>query len=263
MTSTTLVAGSEDVDRLRVRVQELERERKQLLAVIEILQEIAGSLHFADIMQSIARRLGEAFGLDRCSIFLAERDGRTVRLVASYEDPSIRNYAVDLDRYPELRRAIQTGQTVFIPDVEKEESLEHLRAAFAHRRVKSITVVPITWRSAPIGAIFLRAFRNGPEFSESDVKFCQVIAGLTAKSLRNAHRYERLQARIGDPSVPTARAFDRERVALVGFMRRLLDEFAAREGPWSEGSLAKASAEEIDRLVGVALTVLQQEAAAR
>ena len=52
-------------------------------------------------------------------------------------------------------------------------------------------------------------------------------------------------------------------MALIGFLRRLLDEFAAREGPWSEGLLAQASAEEIDRLVGVALTVLQQEAAAR
>ena len=56
---------------------------------------------------------------------------------------------------------------------------------------------------------------------------------------------------------------ERERVALIGFLRRLLDEFATREGPWNEGVLARASADEIERLVGVALTVLQQEAAAR
>jgi len=32
--------------------------------------------------------------------------GRPVRaLVASYEDPTIRNYVVDLERYPELKRA--------------------------------------------------------------------------------------------------------------------------------------------------------------
>ena len=71
--------------------------------MVEILQEIAGSLHFADIVQAVTRRLGEAFGLDRCSIFLPERGGDTVRLVASYEDPSIRNYVVDLARYPELQ----------------------------------------------------------------------------------------------------------------------------------------------------------------
>src|SRR5512143_2393172 len=109
---------NDDIERLQARVKELEHERKHLLAVLEILQEIAGSLHFVDIMQSIARRLGEAFGLDRCSIFLAERDGQTARLVASFEDPSIRNYVVDLERYPELRRALQEGETVYIPDVE-------------------------------------------------------------------------------------------------------------------------------------------------
>jgi GAF domain-containing protein len=262
MTVTSAVVTAEDLERLQGHIRDLEHERKHLLAVIEILQEVAGSLHFVDIMQSIARRLGEAFGLDRCSIFLAERDGKTVRLVASYEDPSIRNYMVDLDRYPELARAIQTGRTVFIPDVEKDPSMEHVRGALQLRGVKSITVVPITWRGAPIGAIFLRTFRDGPTFSESDVAFCQVVASLTAKSLRNAHRFERLQQRVGEPS-SAHRAVERERVALIGFLRRLLDEFAAREGPWSEGILAKASAEEIERLVGVALTVLQQEAAAR
>ncbi|HMV33185.1 MAG: GAF domain-containing protein [Gemmatimonadales bacterium] len=251
---------SDEVERLQTRVRELEHERKHLLAIIEILQELAGSLHFVDIMQSIARRLGEAFGLDRSSIFLAERDGRTARLVASFEDPSIRNYVVDLDRYPELRRALTNGETVYIPDVEQDPSMAHLKGAFDTRKVRSITVVPITWRGASIGAILLRTFRDGPAFSEADVRFCQVVASLTAKALRNAHRFEKLQQRVGDTS---SRAVERERVALVGFLRRLLDEFASREGPWSEGVLAKASAEEIERLVGVALTVLQQEAAAR
>ena len=110
---------SEDVERLQARVRELEHERKHLLAVIEILQELAGSLHIVDIMQAIARRLGEVFGLDRASIFLAERDARTARLVASFEDPSIRNYVVDLERYPELRRALTDGETVYIPEEDR------------------------------------------------------------------------------------------------------------------------------------------------
>ncbi len=251
----------DEIERLQARVRDLEHERKHLLAVLEILQEIAGSLHFVDIMQSIARRLGEAFGLDRCSIFLAERDGKTARLVASFEDPSIRNYVVDLDRYPELRRALHEGEMVYIPDVEMDASMAHLKGSFDTRRVRSITVVPITWRGAAIGAILLRTFRDGPAFSESDVRFCQMIASLTAKALLNAHRFEKLQQRVGDDT--SSRAVERERVALIGFLRRLLDDFAAREGPWSEGVLARASAEEIERLVGVALTVLQQEAAAR
>ena len=251
----------EEVEQLQARVKTLESERKHLLAVIEILQEIAGSLHFVDVVQSVARRLGEAFGLDRCSIFLVEKGGQTVRLVASYEDPSIRNYVVDLDRYPELKQAIESGQSVFIPDATSDPTLKHVRGALANRRVKSITVVPITWRGTAIGAIFLRTFRDSASFSDADVEFCQVVASLTAKALRNAHKFERLQERQGGDQAAEGR--DRERAAMLGFLRRLLDEYASREGPWDEGTLGKSSAEEMDRLVGVAMAVISQEAATR
>lgn len=249
-------------ERLAARVAELEHERKHLLAIIEILKEISGSLHFVDILQAIARKLGEAFGLDRCSIFLSERGGKSVRLVASYEDPTIRNYVVDLERYPELKRAIQGGETVFIPDAANDPSLKHVRADLINRRVKSITVVPISWRSAAIGAIFLRTFRDGPTFSDADVRFVQVVASLTAQALRNAHRYERLAERQQDTDV-NLRRMELERVALLAFLRRLLDSFGHREGAWAEGLLPRASADELDRLVGVAMAVIQEEAKGR
>lgn len=261
MTSATTVSAQQEIERLQAHVATLEHERKHLLAVVEILQEISGTLHFTDIVQSIAARLGEAMGLDRCSIFLAETGGRTVRLVASYEDPSIRNYVVDLERYPEIRKALQSGRTVVIPDAASDPTLQHVRKALADRRVKSITVVPITWRGVAIGAIFLRTFREGQGFSDADIRFCEVVASLTAKALRNAHRYERLQQRRGESAAD--RAQERERAALVGFLRRLLDEFSVRQGPWSEGALAAASAEELDRLVGVAMAVLAREAEGR
>src|SRR5438046_8597683 len=165
-------------ERLAAQIAELEHERKHLLAVIELLRVASSSLHLIDILQAIARKLGESFGLDRCSIFLGEKGGRQVRLVASYEDPTIRNYPVDLERYPELKRAMQSGETVFIPDAATDPSLKHAKSELISRRVKSITVVPITWRGVAIGAIFLRTFRDGPTFSDQDVRFVQVVASI-------------------------------------------------------------------------------------
>jgi GAF domain-containing protein len=251
-----------EAERLAARVAELEKERKHLLAVIEILKEVSSSLHFIDILQAIARKLGEAFGLDRCSIFLAERGGKTVRLVASFEDPTIRNHMVDLERYPELKRAMQLGETVFIPDAPNDPMLRHVKGELVNRRVQSITVVPITWRTVAIGAIFLRTFRDGPTFSDEDVRFVQVVSSLTAQALRNAHRYERLERRQAE-SGDTTRRMELERVALLSFLRRLIDAFGQRDGAWAEGLLPKASADELDRLVGVAMAVIQEEAKGR
>jgi GAF domain-containing protein len=246
---------------LASRIVELERERERLLTVIDILQELGGTLHFVDILQTIARRLGETFGLDRSSIFLAERGGRTARLVASYEDPSIRNMVVDLTRYPEIERAMRTGETVFIADATVDPSLKHVKGALARRKAKSITVVPITYRGAAIGCIFLRTFKDGEALSEGDIRFTQIVATLTAKALRNAHRYESMVKRSKSPAAAAAPpGAELQRAALISYLQRLLDAFAERDQAGLDQMLPDASAAELQRLVGVTMTVLAEEA---
>lgn len=237
----------------------MQRERDHLASIIGIYQEISASLHFVDILQTIARRLGETFGLDRCAIFLTGA-GDEVRLVASYEDPTIRNLVVDLNRYPELKRAFDSGETVFIPDATNEPMLRSVRAALDVRNVRSIVVVPIEWEGAVIGAIFLRTEREAEPFSEADVRFCQGIAALTARALRNAHRFESLLRAQRDVTQSQRRA-ELQRVALLGFVRRLLDRYGrSDEHIWAETLLPRAADEELERLVTVAMQVIDEEA---
>jgi two-component system, sensor histidine kinase ChiS len=263
----SLAQGQPDAAALLAnRIIELEHERDRLLTIVDILQEISGTLHFVDILQTIARRLGETFGLDRSSIFLADRGGRTVRLVASYEDPSIRNLVVDLQRYPEIERAMTAGETVFIADATADESLQHVRGALTRRKVKSITVVPIKYRGAAIGCIFLRTFKDGEPLSEGDIRFTQMVAEHTARALRNAHRYESLIRRThavsgveGGDAEAVHRA-DIQRVALVAYLQKLLEAFAEQDRAALEQLLPNTSTAELQRLVGVTMAVLAEEA---
>jgi GAF domain-containing protein len=174
---------------LRKRIAELENERDRLVAVVDILIEISGASHFVDILQIVTRRLGQTYGLDRCSICLID-DQRDARVMAASDQPGLTNLRVDLERYPELKHALESGETVFIPDVHADPVLRGMGAVLALRNVRSIVVVPIQWRSTVIGAIFLRTERGAAPFSEHDVHFCQAIAALTANALRNAHRVE-------------------------------------------------------------------------
>ena len=248
----------DELVRLHTRVAELQRERDHLVAIVDILQEISSSLHFVDILQAIARKLGDAFGLDRASIFLSgEKD--EVRLVASYEDPAIRNLVVDLNRYPELKRAFESGDTVFIPDASNDPDLKAIKEKLDSRNVRSIIVLPIRWQSSTIGAIFLRTDRDSQPFSESDIRFCQVVASLTAKALLNAHRLEAVMRDQKDTAAAQRRG-DLQRVAMISFFRRLLDRYASSyDQAWAESLLPKASGEELDRLVSVAMQVIDEE----
>jgi GAF domain-containing protein len=251
-------ARDDDVARLRARVAELEHERDHLVAIVDILQEISASLHFVDILQTIARKLGDAFHLDRCAIFLSGEENE-VRLVASYEDPTIRNLVVDLNRYPELQRAFSSGETVFVPDALNDPSFKGIRGQLEERNVRSIVVVPIQWQGTNIGAIFVRTVRTAPPFSDVDVRFVKVIASITAKALRNAHRFEAVRDQknvTGDQ-----RRNDLQRIALLSFVRRLLDRYSKTDDHvWAETLLPKASDEELERLVSVAVQVIDEEA---
>ena len=251
-------AQQEEIRRLRGRVEALERERKRLITLLEILRDITGAAHYTDVLQAVTRRLGNLYGLDRCSVFLAARSmGKTVHLVASYEDPSIRNHVVDLERYPELRRAIDTGQVVHIADALTEPSLSPVLPVLAGRRVRSITVIPMYAEGHVIGTLFLRTFHEGAGFQEEDLEFTKVAAEVAARGLLQAHRMERVQSPGGRELLLRA---DRERAALLAFLRRLLAAFAERDPMFEDGLLARASTSELERLVGVSMSVLSQEA---
>jgi GAF domain-containing protein len=164
---------------------------------------------------------------------------------------------VDLKRYPELKRAFESGETVFIADAGNEPMLREVKATLDMRNVRSIVVAPIRWRGAVIGAIFLRTERDATPFSDSDVRFCQVVASLTAKALRNAHRFEAL-VRSNRESDNAQRRTEAQRVALVSFLKRLLDQYAKTEDYlWAETLLPNESEEELDRMVMVAMHAMQ------
>lgn len=259
MTSPARLLGPDPNDRLRARIEELESERRRLLMAIELLRELAGTLNYRDIVQSVARRIGYALELDRCSVFLVEKGRGTVHLVASYEDPSLRSQAIDLDQYPELKEALESGNVVNIPDVIHEPSLESVQDQLANRRVQSITVVPLTWRRVIIGAVFLRTDRTRPALSPADVQWARLIADVTARSLRTAHRFERLEARRRGSKAELTR--DRERAALITFLTKLLTSYTKDASGAPDDLVPKASEAELDRLAGVALTVLRREVA--
>ena len=258
--SHAAVSDVSDVALLRARVEELTRERDQLTALVDILQEVSSTLHFTEILQRIAQRLGDLFGLDRCSIYLAGDAAEEVRMVATFENPELGNLVVDLGRYPELKRAFESGQTVFIPEATREPSLERVWETLGDRSVRSIVVVPVRWRTNVIGAIFLRTERGSTPFSESDIRFCEMIASLTAKALRNAHRFGSLK-RSSSEQVERDRRAAMERIALIAFLRRLLERYAtSAEHLWAETLLARASDEELERLTSVAMQVITEEA---
>jgi len=96
---------------------------------------------------------------------------------------------------------------------------------------------------------------------EEWLNYTSVVANLTAKALRNAHRFDRMRQRQGEGDAQRRR--EHEQAALLEFMRRLLAGYPRRGTPEEELDLGMTGSDEIERLVGVAQAVLSQEVASR
>jgi hypothetical protein len=79
--------------------------------------------------------------------------------------------------------------------------------------------------------------------------------------LRNAHRFEELlRAEQGSAAELERRRSELQRIALVAFLRRLLDRYTNSEDHmWAETLLPKVADEELERLVSVAMAVINEE----
>ena len=73
-----------------------------------------------DLRHSGATRWPRRLSIARCSIIMAGPDDDTGIVVAAFENPMLHNLKVDLKRYPEIRRALTSGEHVLVRDVQTD-----------------------------------------------------------------------------------------------------------------------------------------------
>ena len=87
-------------DELRRVVEDMASTRQ----LVEILNEVTADLTAAEIYRVLARRVARALDLRHCSIVLAAPGEPTGTIVAAFDDPTVTDLQVQIDRYPELSR---------------------------------------------------------------------------------------------------------------------------------------------------------------
>ncbi len=182
-----LLAKEEELRRAR---EEVESRRK----MVDILHEVTGQLSSEEIYRILTRRLARALNISRCSLVLA-RPGDEIGLVATaYEDPSIRNLEVRLDRYPELRTALEQGVSVLIEDAHTNPIFEDIRAIWdAEGRevpVRSAIALPFTLDEWRTGVFFLRTTDDELPLTKDDVDFADTVIKAAVAAIRRAQVIE-------------------------------------------------------------------------
>ncbi|WNG56771.1 response regulator [Archangium gephyra] len=171
----------------------MERTRNRMERLLEITQAATSSLELEQILRLAVEKVGAVINADRCSVVLVEDvNSRTASVVATLEDPGL-SLDVDLARYPELRRALETRQPVLVEEAQRDPLMAEVRPTMASLGVRSILVQPLVCSDELLGALFLRISRGSEGFGRDEQEFAQAVAAALANCIRNARLHTALK----------------------------------------------------------------------
>jgi two-component system cell cycle response regulator len=201
-------------------------ERRDLQMLLELSDSVSASRNPMKILQLIVQKMTDVVDVVRCSIVSLSAKGELVVKASSdlMRDSEIR---VELVRYPEISKALETRRAVVINDIRNDPLMTPVRQFVENIAFNSIIVVPIIKKESVIGTFFLRTASHQKDGISSRVyNLCHLVANISANALENAILFE---------SMKTAQKFLEERAIRDGltnlythrhFYERLDEEFS-------------------------------------
>ena len=173
-------------------------EAKHRRELVDILHEVAGELSPDEIFRILARRVARALEISRCSVILA-RPGDEVGVVAtSYDNPGLRNFPIRLDRYPEIRAALEQGRPVLVERGTPTPLYDEVRAVWAAEGLdiplSSAIAIPFTLDRTQVGVFFLRTYGDEPPLSTNDIEFADTVIRAAVAAIQRAQLLETTRA---------------------------------------------------------------------
>jgi diguanylate cyclase (GGDEF)-like protein len=187
-------------DRLRVAIKRkswieaLHKENKDLEALIELTHLITSTLDPKKALYLVVKKLSEIIHVTRCSmISIDAKDKRYANVVSTFEDPNITNIRIDLQKYPEIRKAFSLKRSVLIKDARTDPMMDEVRNIIEPMGIRSIMVLPVIFHDEVIGTLLLNIAKAERTFTEKERKLCTAIASASANTLYNAFLYDKIE----------------------------------------------------------------------
>ena len=172
----------------------LEREGRDMRIFLDVTTAATSTLDVHEVLYVIVRRVAVLVRALRCSIITVDERSGDCRVMASSDNPSVNGLPLDLTKYPEVRKAIETHQPVVIQDVAREPLMAGMQEQLRSLGYESILVVPLLHQHSLIGMLVLRAARAQERFTPDELAACQIVANASANALRNAMLFEQVRS---------------------------------------------------------------------
>ncbi len=136
----------------------------------------------------------DAMGFDRASL-IGHMDGsETVYVIAATDDPTLFQFSLMIESYPEIEMALDTGEPVLIADVTTSPITAPVASMLASTEVRAVAVFPLIWRGHLLGVVMYRKAHPGLErMGTHRLSFARMVSGHLAGCLQSSQVLEGLR----------------------------------------------------------------------
>ena len=190
------------------RTQKIRQNADRAEALAHLSKALAEvSTNYREVPETVARLLSERIG-DGCVLYLVSPDGQTIdTAVIHHRDPGAAAAWRDLLAANPARvdeglsgRAMQTGQSILIPQVDREQLRATVRPdywEFVERyAASSLLYVPLRAEGRSLGVLILSRNSADQPYNADDQAFVEDVASRAALVITNARLYADLEQRV-------------------------------------------------------------------
>ncbi|MGH7896538.1 MAG: GAF domain-containing sensor histidine kinase [Candidatus Binatia bacterium] len=161
-------------------------------------REITSSLDPKVVLSSLAAGTSRILNATRCSIVRLDPERHPGRafVFSAVDDPSIEGYALDLEDYPEIAKALREERPILVRDRPDDPVAAEIRRRHRKLPFPLSVVVPISFQEKSFGALFLRFSDPEATIPDEAVGLCQMVALGAAIALNSAREYEQQVAEV-------------------------------------------------------------------
>ena len=193
ITEISLRLMSLHADALATRQQDIAMDKNDLFSVLNILKAISAKRRAHDILFVFVEQIARVVSSNRCSVVRVWGGKEQGQVLASHEDASVVDREIDLDKYPEIHKAMSTHEKVVINDVKTDSITAPFSDTLGDAGINALLVIPIVLYDQNIGSLLLRAARSTGSFTLREISFFEIVTEAASNALERAHLFESIQ----------------------------------------------------------------------
>ncbi|HEX4924880.1 MAG TPA: response regulator [Bdellovibrionales bacterium] len=150
-----------------------------------VLREAASGRSHRSILYNLTKMVALSLKAVRCSVVECNREMMEGFVIASSDDPKVRDIKLDLNRYPEIIHVMNYGKVVAIENMELNPTLAKIKELVKTISFNALVVSPIYMRGELFGVLSARMDNKGKAFLDREIRFAQLVAHVAGLVLEN------------------------------------------------------------------------------